>query len=35
MYELGLLEDFMRRPHQELRTIGAIVDDFSVTVATM
>jgi 2-polyprenyl-6-methoxyphenol hydroxylase-like FAD-dependent oxidoreductase len=33
MYDLGLLDDFLRRPHQELRTLGAVVDDFSVTIA--
>lgn len=33
MYELGLLEDFLQRPHQELREIGALIDDFAVTVA--
>ena len=33
MYELGVLEDFLRRPHQELSQIGAQVDDFIVTVA--
>jgi 2-polyprenyl-6-methoxyphenol hydroxylase-like FAD-dependent oxidoreductase len=33
MYELGLLEDFLRRPHQQLPEIGAVVDDFTVTVA--
>jgi 2-polyprenyl-6-methoxyphenol hydroxylase-like FAD-dependent oxidoreductase len=33
MYELGVLEDFLRRPHQELSRIGAQVDDFTVTVA--
>jgi 2-polyprenyl-6-methoxyphenol hydroxylase-like FAD-dependent oxidoreductase len=32
MYELGLLEDFLRRPHQEISQIGAQVDDFVVTV---
>jgi 2-polyprenyl-6-methoxyphenol hydroxylase-like FAD-dependent oxidoreductase len=32
MYELGVLEDFLRRPHQELAQIGAQVDDFVVTV---
>jgi 2-polyprenyl-6-methoxyphenol hydroxylase-like FAD-dependent oxidoreductase len=32
MYELGVLEDFLRRPHQELSQIGAQVDDFVVTV---
>jgi 2-polyprenyl-6-methoxyphenol hydroxylase-like FAD-dependent oxidoreductase len=32
MYELGVLEDFLRRPHQELAQIGAQVDDFTVTV---
>jgi 2-polyprenyl-6-methoxyphenol hydroxylase-like FAD-dependent oxidoreductase len=33
MYELGLLDEFLRVPHQELRTLGAAVDDFTVTVA--
>jgi 2-polyprenyl-6-methoxyphenol hydroxylase-like FAD-dependent oxidoreductase len=32
MYELGVLEDFLRRPHQELSQIGAQVNDFTVTV---
>jgi 2-polyprenyl-6-methoxyphenol hydroxylase-like FAD-dependent oxidoreductase len=32
MYELRVLEDFLRRPHQELSQIGAQVDDFIVTV---
>jgi 2-polyprenyl-6-methoxyphenol hydroxylase-like FAD-dependent oxidoreductase len=33
MYELGLLDDFLRVPHQQLLQIGAAVDDFTVTVA--
>ena len=33
MYELGLLDDFLKRPHQELSEIGAVVDDFEVTIA--
>jgi 2-polyprenyl-6-methoxyphenol hydroxylase-like FAD-dependent oxidoreductase len=33
MYELGILEDFLRRPHQELSQIGAQIDDFHLTVA--
>jgi 2-polyprenyl-6-methoxyphenol hydroxylase-like FAD-dependent oxidoreductase len=33
MYELEILEDFLRRPHQELHQIAAIVDDFEVPVA--
>jgi 2-polyprenyl-6-methoxyphenol hydroxylase-like FAD-dependent oxidoreductase len=33
MYELGLLEDFLRRHHQELTHIGAVIDDFDVTIA--
>jgi 2-polyprenyl-6-methoxyphenol hydroxylase-like FAD-dependent oxidoreductase len=33
MYELGLLEDFLRVPHQELFELGAAVDEFSVTIA--
>jgi len=32
MYELGLLDDFLRVPHQQLLQIGAAVDDFTVTV---
>jgi 2-polyprenyl-6-methoxyphenol hydroxylase-like FAD-dependent oxidoreductase len=33
MYELGLLDDFLRRHHQELPQIGGVIDDFSVTIA--
>src|SRR6202163_2474191 len=33
MYELGLLDEFLRVPHQELLQIGAAVGDFSVTIA--
>jgi 2-polyprenyl-6-methoxyphenol hydroxylase-like FAD-dependent oxidoreductase len=33
MCELGILDDFLRRPHQELRQIGARIEDFEVTVA--
>jgi 2-polyprenyl-6-methoxyphenol hydroxylase-like FAD-dependent oxidoreductase len=33
MYELGILEDFLRRPHQELSQIGAQIDDFKLLVA--
>jgi 2-polyprenyl-6-methoxyphenol hydroxylase-like FAD-dependent oxidoreductase len=35
MYELGLLGDFLRLHHQEVREIGAVVDDFSVTIADL
>jgi 2-polyprenyl-6-methoxyphenol hydroxylase-like FAD-dependent oxidoreductase len=35
MYELGLLEDFLRRHHQELTHIGAVIDDFDVTIADL
>src|SRR6202030_397851 len=35
MYELGLLEDFLRVPHQQLLRIGAAVDDFTVTIADL
>jgi 2-polyprenyl-6-methoxyphenol hydroxylase-like FAD-dependent oxidoreductase len=27
MYELGVLDEFLRRPHQELPKIGALIDD--------
>ncbi len=33
MYELGILDDFLRRPHQELPEVGAQIDDFHLTVA--
>ena len=33
MYELGILDEFLRRPHQELPQIGAQIEDFVVTVA--
>jgi 2-polyprenyl-6-methoxyphenol hydroxylase-like FAD-dependent oxidoreductase len=33
MYELGLLEDFLRVPHQQVTAISAVVDDFTVPVA--
>jgi 2-polyprenyl-6-methoxyphenol hydroxylase-like FAD-dependent oxidoreductase len=32
MYELGILDDFLLRPHQELAQLGAQIDDFVVTV---
>ncbi len=35
MYGLGLLNDFLRIPHQELLEIGAAVDDFTVTIADL
>ena len=33
IYELGILDEFLRRPHQELHTVGAFIEDFAVTVA--
>jgi 2-polyprenyl-6-methoxyphenol hydroxylase-like FAD-dependent oxidoreductase len=33
MYELGLLDKFLQRPHQELRQLGAQINNFSATVA--
>jgi 2-polyprenyl-6-methoxyphenol hydroxylase-like FAD-dependent oxidoreductase len=32
MYELGILDEFLRRKHQELPQIGAFIDDFQVTI---
>ena len=32
MHELGLLDTFLKRPHQELRQVGAQVGKFSVTL---
>lgn len=33
MYELGLLDDFLARPHQELREIGGQIGDHEVKIA--
>jgi len=33
MHELGVLDDFLRRPHQEIRTLRARFGDMEVTVA--
>ena len=33
MCELGIIDEFLRRPHQELRQIGALVENFSVIAA--
>ena len=33
MYELGILDEFLRRPHQELPEIAALIEDFEVTIA--
>jgi 2-polyprenyl-6-methoxyphenol hydroxylase-like FAD-dependent oxidoreductase len=33
MYELGILDEFLRQTHQELPQISAQIDDFLVTVA--
>jgi 2-polyprenyl-6-methoxyphenol hydroxylase-like FAD-dependent oxidoreductase len=33
MYELGVLDDFLKRPHQELPAIGALIEDFEVGIA--
>lgn len=32
MFELGILQDFLKRPHQELPQIGAQIEEFAVTV---
>jgi 2-polyprenyl-6-methoxyphenol hydroxylase-like FAD-dependent oxidoreductase len=33
MYELGILDEFLKRPHQEVRQIQAFVGDAEITVA--
>src|SRR5258706_5655377 len=33
LYELGLLQDFLRVPHQELTKIGAVFGNYPLTVA--
>jgi 2-polyprenyl-6-methoxyphenol hydroxylase-like FAD-dependent oxidoreductase len=34
-HELGLLEDFLKRPHQELNRIGAQIGDFTVAIGDL
>src|ERR1700759_3268291 len=33
MYELGLLEEFLKRPHQEVRQLSGQIGDDTVTLA--
>src|SRR5690242_15445135 len=33
MYELGLLEDFLKMPHQRLKSVGGVVGDFAFQAA--
>ena len=33
LYELGLLDDFLRRPHQEVQELQGLVGDFETTIA--
>src|SRR5450631_1055288 len=33
MYELGLLDDFLRRPHQEVRELSGQIGNETVTIA--
>ena len=35
MHELGLLDELLKRPHQELQRLGAQIDDFSVTLGDL
>ena len=35
MHELGLLEDFLKRPHQEARQLTGYVEDVPVTIADL
>ena len=35
MYELGFLQEFLQRPHQEVQQIGAQIEDEVVTVADL
>ncbi len=35
MYELGLLEDFLKVPHQQVRSVGVRIGDYSFTVANI
>src|ERR1700731_1248079 len=33
MHELGLLEEFLREPHQELRELGGVINGHTVPIA--
>src|ERR1022692_3791074 len=33
LYELGIVDDFLKRPHQELTEVGGLIEDFAVTIA--
>ena len=33
MYELGLLEEFLKQPHQEVRELRAVIDGQTVPIA--
>src|SRR5204862_4831708 len=33
MYELGLLEEFLQQPHQEVRELRAVINDQTVPIA--
>lgn len=35
MYELGILQEFLQRPHQEIQQIGAQIEDEVVTIADL
>ena len=35
MHELGLLDAFLKRPHQRLQSLAAQIDDFSVAIADL
>ena len=35
MYELGLLDEFLRRPHQEVSEISAQIDDLTAAIADL
>jgi 2-polyprenyl-6-methoxyphenol hydroxylase-like FAD-dependent oxidoreductase len=35
LYELGLLDEFLKRPHQQLQRLVAQIDDFTVTIGDL
>jgi 2-polyprenyl-6-methoxyphenol hydroxylase-like FAD-dependent oxidoreductase len=35
LHELGLLDEFLKRPHQQLQRLGAQIDDFTVTIGDL
>ena len=35
MYELGLLDEFLKQPHQEVRELRGVINDHAVPIADL